>query len=41
MTWSGPWAWKGVSKSQVIRLCAEIDGRVRDFLSRPIEDDGS
>ncbi len=29
----------GVSKSQVSRLCAEIDGRVRDFLARPIEGD--
>ncbi|MGK7865616.1 IS256 family transposase [Falsiroseomonas sp. E2-1-a4] len=30
---------EGVSKSQVSRLCAEIDDRVRDFLSRPIEGD--
>ena len=30
---------EGVSKSQVSRLCAEIDGRVRDFLDRPIEGD--
>jgi putative transposase len=29
----------GVSKSQVSRLCAEIDERVRDFLGRPIEGD--
>ncbi|MDO9714496.1 IS256 family transposase [Paracraurococcus lichenis] len=29
----------GVSKSQVSRLCAEIDERVRDFLDRPIEGD--
>jgi len=29
----------GVSKSQVSRLCAEIDERVRDFLTRPIEGD--
>lgn len=27
----------GVSKSQVSRLCEEIDGRVNAFLSRPIE----
>ena len=27
----------GVSKSQVSRLCAEIDGRVQAFLARPIE----
>jgi hypothetical protein len=25
----------GVSKSQVIRLCAETDERVKDFLSSP------
>jgi transposase-like protein len=30
---------EGISKSQVSRLCAEIDGRVQDFLSRPIEGD--
>jgi transposase-like protein len=30
---------QGVSKSQVSRLCAEIDGRVQDFLGRPIEGD--
>ncbi|MCG7353739.1 IS256 family transposase [Roseomonas mucosa] len=30
---------EGVSKSQVSRLCAEIDERVRDFLGRPIEGD--
>ena len=29
----------GVSKSQVSRLCGEIDGRVQDFLNRPIEGD--
>src|SRR6478672_2246257 len=27
----------GVSKSQVSRLCAEIDERVKAFLARPIE----
>jgi transposase-like protein len=27
----------GISKSQVSRLCAEIDERVRSFLERPIE----
>ena len=26
---------EGISKSQVSRLCAEIDGRVQDFLGRP------
>lgn len=30
---------EGVSRSQVSRLCAEIDARVRDFLARPIEGD--
>ena len=30
---------EGISKSQVSRLCAGIDGRVQDFLTRPIEGD--
>ena len=30
---------EGISRSQVARLCAEIDERVRDFLARPIEGD--
>ena len=29
----------GVSKSQVSRLCEDIDGRVQEFLNRPIEGD--
>jgi transposase-like protein len=29
----------GISRSQVSRLCAEIDERVRTFLERPIEGD--
>jgi transposase-like protein len=29
----------GISKSQVSRLCAEIDDRVKTFLGRPIEGD--
>jgi putative transposase len=29
----------GISKSQVSRLCQEIDGRVNGFLSRPLEGD--
>lgn len=29
----------GISKSQVSRLCAEIDERVKTFLGRPIEGD--
>jgi putative transposase len=28
---------EGISKSQVSRLCGEIDGRVQSFLTRPIE----
>ena len=31
------WGWEGISKSQVSRLCAEIDERVQTFLRRPIE----
>ncbi len=30
---------EGISKSQVSRLCAEIDDRVQTFLTRPIEGD--
>jgi len=30
---------EGISRSQVSRLCAEIDERVRDVLARPIEGD--
>jgi transposase-like protein len=30
---------EGISKSQVSRLCGEIDGRVQDFLGRPMEGD--
>ena len=29
----------GISKSQVSRLCAEIDGKIDTFLSRPLEGD--
>jgi putative transposase len=29
----------GISKSQVSRLCAEIDDKVKAFLARPIEGD--
>ncbi len=29
----------GISKSQVSRLCAEIDERVKAFIERPIEGD--
>jgi hypothetical protein len=29
----------GISKSQVSRLCGEIDGRVETFLTRPLEGD--
>ena len=31
----------GISKSQVSRLCEEIDGKVKAFLDRPIEGDRS
>jgi putative transposase len=30
---------EGISKSQVSRLCGEIDERVHAFLARPIEGD--
>jgi transposase-like protein len=30
----------GISKSQVSRLCEEIDGKVKAFLDRPIEGSG-
>ena len=29
----------GISKSQVSRLCGEIDGKIHDFLDRPLEGD--
>ncbi len=29
----------GISKSQVSRLCGEIDGKIKAFLERPIEGD--
>jgi putative transposase len=29
----------GISKSQVSRLCCEIDERVKTFLNRPLEVD--
>ena len=29
----------GISKTEVSRLCGEIDGRVQAFLARPIEGD--
>ena len=29
----------GISKSQVSRLCGEIDGKIADFLNRPLEGD--
>ena len=32
-------AMSGISKSQVSRLCAEIDERVNAFLDRPLEGD--
>ena len=38
MSWSRRWG-STISKSQVSRLCAEIDERVQSFLCRPIEGD--
>ena len=32
-------ALSGISKSQVSRLCEEIDAKVKAFLDRPIEGD--
>ena len=29
----------GISKSQVSRLCGEIDGKAQTFLARPLEGD--
>jgi putative transposase len=29
----------GISKSQVSRLCEEIDGKIKAFLDRPLEGD--
>ena len=38
-TWSRRSGMSGISKSQVSRLCAEIDERVKAFLDRPLEGD--
>lgn len=32
---------RGISKSQVSRLCGEVDGRVQAFLNLPLEGDWS
>jgi putative transposase len=37
--WKGCGGMSGISKSQVSRLCEEIDVRVKAFLDRPIEGD--
>ncbi len=37
--WKGRGGMTGISKSQVSRLCEEIDVRVKAFLDRPIEGD--
>src|ERR1044071_7884519 len=37
--WKGRGGMSGISKSQVSRLCEEIDVRVKAFLDRPIEGD--
>ena len=39
MSWSRRSAWPASRRSQVSRLCAEIDERVQSFLERPIEGD--
>ena len=36
MSWYRPWACES---SQVSRLCGEIDGKIHDFLDRPLEGD--
>ena len=38
-TWCRPWACRRVSKSQVSRLCGEIDDKVNGFLDRSLESD--
>ena len=35
----GPGGMSGISKSQVSRLCGEIDGKIATFLDRPLEGD--
>jgi transposase-like protein len=35
----GLWGLSGISKSQVSKLCKEIDERVKAFLERPLEGD--
>ena len=39
MNWSRPWACPAFRKSQVSKLCKDIDERVNAFLNRPIEGD--
>ena len=39
MSWFRRWEWNGIYKSQVSRLCEEIDERVKPFLGHPIEGD--
>lgn len=39
MIWSRPMGMTGISKSQVSRLCAEIDDKVKAFLACPFEGD--
>lgn len=34
-----PMGMSGISRSQVSRLCEEIDGKVKAFVNRPIEGD--
>jgi putative transposase len=39
MTWSKAMGMTGFGKSQVSRLCEEIDEKVKAFLSRPLKGD--
>ena len=37
--WSRPWGGEGISKSQVSRICQELDVVVDGFLGRPLDGD--
>ena len=36
-TWSRPWGCEGISKSQVSRICSELDEVMDGFLGRPLD----
>ena len=36
MILSKPWTFSGITKSQVSKLCKDIDERAHAFLSRPL-----